>query len=117
MNRRTIILLLVLAVAAAAFFFKPKIEREWARYHQVKQQHKQVVQLQLGIARQKVRQLLGSPERVEVYPLGKNGSVEFLFYSGADEYNPIALESERGVVIGWGQRYYQETVSDLSRKQ
>jgi hypothetical protein len=111
MTKRTVVLFLLLAVVAGIFFFKPRIERQVRDYQRAREQYKQLEKVQLGCSRDTLRRLLGSPERVEVYSLGAGGgTVEFLFYAGAGERNPIAIESARGVVISWGERFYRETV-------
>lgn len=83
-----------------------------------KANNSKIMSLQLGQTRGAVIEMMGEPEKREAYQT-KSGEIEFLFYrteawdgraalSSDDQFTPIAFSS--GILQGWGQNFYAQTV-------
>jgi len=75
---------------------------------------KPYVEPQYGMTKSEMFDLLGKPEKIEVYRKSDLSKEEFYFYvrlyqSTKDEV-PVCLIN--GKIVGWGQSYYEDHVTD-----
>ena len=75
---------------------------------------KPFVEPQYGMTKSEMFDLLGKPEKIEVYRKSDLSKEEFYFYvrlyqSTKDEV-PVCLIN--GKIVGWGQSYYEDHVTD-----
>ena len=81
--------------------------------------NEKIMNLNIGQSRQEVLEVMGMPAKREVYQLGNQSVIEFLFYrtsgwSGTDwgdkdyQFTPLAFENNK--LVGWGRNYYDNIV-------
>ena len=74
---------------------------------------KPFVEPQYGMTKTEMLDLLGTPERIEIYKKTDLTRVEFYFfvrkYQSSQEEVPICLIDKK--IVGWGKTYYQDHVS------
>ena len=73
----------------------------------------------IGQSKQEVLEIMGKPAKRQIYQLGNQRVIEFLFYctsgwSGTDwsnkdyQFTPLAFENNE--LVGWGQNYYDNLI-------
>jgi len=86
----------------------------------VKNINTKIASMKIGTPRSSILKMLGKPEKIEVYMLGDQ-AVEFIFFrtkvtplfgkDTEDSFTPLAIESSKGVMINWGNKFYLEVSS------
>jgi hypothetical protein len=86
---------------------------------EAKKNNANIQKIKLGMSKQEVVDVLGSPTKSESYDLGKERSIEFLFYrtegwsvcdlqNKDSQFTPFAFENNK--LIGWGRNYYEKVI-------
>ncbi|MBW1976253.1 MAG: DUF3192 domain-containing protein [Deltaproteobacteria bacterium] len=79
-----------------------------------------LMKLQIGMSQNKVREIMGQPERSEGYPWGSawlyrtamTKGIQGGIYGSVDaDYTPLMFDNE-GILQGWGRNYFEQYVNE-----
>ena len=117
MKKIILILLAIFVIIGLCWVFLWNGLSRYESFGIAKSNNENIAKLKIGMSKNIVLQIMGVPQKVEAYSLG-NQVVEFIFYrtkgsdlfigDKEDNFLPIAIDNQSGMVINWGMKYYRD---------